>query len=400
MEHIYRSRRKTFRQKWQRSFLFRAQAVFFARLIIASFYGLVFVLSLAEKDLGFPTTWLDAALILLAFFYARICYNLKGHNRWSRWAHFWTLIADLALNLILTRSSGLLLSPIMMLHPLFTAMFLLLFSNPIVLFVPLLCLPIQTFITLGLEPKHGAFSLIYALLLYTLFDALIIFFIHLVQSQEQRLMRIVVNIEKKMKKLALAHERARIAKDFHDGIGAGLTSIVMQCDYLVHETKKERHYNDLLEIRESAVISMEDMRRSIALLYEDFDIAEQIARLCESMKERHRLNVEMRGIHFLNNLIIDQQIACCRIVQESLTNALKHAQASAILVYAERDEKTISLIIKDDGIGFTCQKSERHHFGLGNMYDRARNIGATLTIRSEPYHGTEITLSISHEGAF
>lgn len=213
-------------------------------------------------------------------------------------------------------------------------------------------------------------------------------------------MKSLVTLEKKMKYMAVVHERSRIARDFHDGIGSQLTSIVMQCDYLALETKGNKLSRDLLDIRENAVLSMEDMRRSIALLYDDFDMAEQVARLCENMAERHGLNVETRGIHFLTSLSLPQQIACCRILQESLTNALKHAKAKTILVSGERNEDQISLIIRDDGVGFTEPKSERHHFGLGNMHDRAKHIGGHLTIRSKPLCGTEVTLSIAHGGAF
>lgn len=389
----------SFENKLQKSFLFRAQAVFFGRLAISCLYTLLFILSLA-RDSGFPHTWIDAVLIFLSFFYAHICYRLKGHERFGRWVHFVTLVADLSINLILSRTSGLLLSPLMALHPLFTAMFLLLFHNPALIIPPLLTIPLYTVLTLITSDLESALTFTYALLLYGTLDALIIFFITLVQGQEQRLMKSLVSMEKKMRELALSHERTRIARDFHDGIGAQLTSIVMQCDYMVLEAKESFLLRELLDIRECAVVSMDDMRRSISLLHNDFDIVEQIARLCENMRDRHRLKVETRGVHFLTSLALDQQIACCRIVQEGLNNALKHAQANTIYVIGTRDEKSVSLTIRDDGLGFSEVPRERHHFGLSNMHDRARNIGGNLTIRSEPRCGTEIVLSIAHGGAF
>jgi len=397
---LKRFNKDTFALRLQKSFLFRAQAVFFGRLTIGCLYALLFILSLANNDLGFPNSFIDGLLILLTIFYAHLSYRLKSHERFGRWIHFITLIADLLINLYLTRNSGLLFSPLMALHPLYTAMFLLLFHNPFLIGIPLLTIPFHTVLTLAFMRNENIFSIIYALLLYCMLDALIIFFIHLAQSQEQRLLKSLVALEKKMKHLALSHERSRIARDFHDGIGAQLTSIVMQCDYMVIEAKEKNLKEELGDIRESAVLSMEDMRRSIALLHDDFDIAEQIARMSENMCDRHHLKVETRGIHLLSALAIEKQIACCRIVQESLTNALKHAKASSILVMAERDEDIVSLTIRDDGVGFSKEKAERHHFGLGNMHDRARHIGGQLTIRSEPLLGTEVILSIAHGGAF
>lgn len=388
----------SFETKLEKSFLFRAQAVFYGRLAIGLLYSLLFILSLTEGS-SFPCTFFDALLILLSFFYSFVCYRLKNHARWGRWAHFITLVLDLIINIIFSRNSGLLLSPLMALHPLFTAMFLLLFHNPLMIITPLLTLPFYTVLTL-ISSETNTLSLIYALLLYCTLDALIIFFIHLAQSQEQRILKSLVTLEKKMKELALTRERSRIARDFHDGIGAQLTSIIMQCDYLVMKLKERPVLRELQEIRECAIFSMEDMRRSIALLHNDFDISEQLTRMCENMRERHQIKVEMRGIHFLTSLAIEQQIACCRIVQEGLTNTLKHAKANSIIISAARDEESVSLTIRDDGLGFKESQSERHHFGLSNMHDRARNIGGNLVIRSEPRLGTEIVLSIAHGGFF
>lgn len=390
----------TFGLRLRKSFLFRAQAVFFGRLTIGCLYATLFILSLANESLGFPHTIFDGCLIVFALFNANLSYRLKNHPSLGRWIHFLTLIADLLINLIFTRQSGLLFSPLMALHPLFTAMFLLLFHNALLIGIPLLTIPLHTILTLLVESSTNIFSMLYALLLYCLLDALIIFFIHLAQSQEQRLLKSLVAIEKKLKHLALAHERSRIARDFHDGIGAQLTSIVLQCDYVALLAKEKNLLSELSEIRESAVLSMEDMRRSIALLHDDFDIAEQVTRLCENMSGRHHLKVEMRGIYVLNGLNIEQQIACCRIVQESLTNILKHAHATLVVVSAERNEHSVALTVRDNGVGFSEEKSERHHFGLGNMHDRARHIGGHLVIRSQAHRGTEVVLSIAHGGTF
>ena len=150
----------------------------------------------------------------------------------------------------------------------------------------------------------------------------------------------------------------------------------------------------LSEIKAGALSSIDDMRRSIAFLQDDFDVAEQVALLCENMRDRHRINIETFGIYHLADLKPEQQVACCRVVQEGLTNALKHAQASLITVRCSREHGLIRLNIEDNGLGFALDKNPRHHYGLLNMYNRAQQIGGALCVVSEINSGAQVELSI------
>lgn len=385
----------SFQVRLKRGFLFRAQAIFFGRLVICGLYCALFILALANPSIGFPHQAHDALIILLCSFYAYFCYRIKNHAQLGRWCHFVTLIIDLFIHIYFTKYSGFILSPLMALHPLFTAMFLLLFHNPFIIAAPLLSVPIVTLFTL-MGPVSPHFVLILStVLLFCTLDALTIFFIHLVQSQEQRLMNTLIAVEKKLRALAISKERQRFARDFHDGIGAQLTSVIMQVDYLqLGLSPKEALYMELSEIRAGALSSIDDMRRSIAFLRDDFDVAEQVALLCENMRERHRMDIKTQGIYHLAGLSPEQQIACCRVVQESLMNVMKHAQASLTIVRCLRDHGLIRLTIEDNGRGFDPETNHRHHYGLSNMADRARQIGGAFAIVSEAQCGTQVELSI------
>ena len=216
----------------QRSFLFRAQAVFFGRLAIYCFYFLLFILSLAHPTIRFPHDLKSILIIILCLIFSFFCYKYKNHAKYGRWLHLFTLIIDLLVHLYLTKNSGYLLSPLMALHPLFTIMFLLLFHNPLIMSAPLLAVPAATFMTLWGSPDPPFVLIIGHVLLFCTLDALSIFFIQLVQSREQRLMHSLVGVEKKLGALAILKERQRFAQDFHDGIGAQLTSVIMQVDYM------------------------------------------------------------------------------------------------------------------------------------------------------------------------
>lgn len=384
---------KTLSSKLKKSFLYRAQAVFFGRLAINSLYGLLWIIALADNSIKFERSFLTLLTILFSFSCAYLCYRLKSHKNLGKWAHFVTLIIDLFILIYFTQSSGYLLSPLMAIHPFITAMFLLLFHNPAIIAAPLLTIPLSTVLSLWGSHDPSFLSVICSLMLACFLDALAIFFIYLVQSQEQRLLQSLISMKEKLKTLAIERERQRMAREFHDGLGAQLTSIVMQCDYVKRYLQQSELKNDINEIQNCAIESIDDMRRSIAFLNKDFDIAEQIIILCQNMSHRHKVPIKTLSIELMRKLSLEQQLAACRIVQEGLSNALKHAQAQEICVSVRMNPEII-IAIKDNGNGFDTSLEHHHHYGLVNMKARAQLIGGQLTLTSKKNAGTTIELAI------
>jgi two-component system sensor histidine kinase DegS len=382
-----------FRLSLKKSFIYRAQAVFLGRLCLNGLYLTLWLFSSTTNDGVFPSSQLDMALILAGLGYALICSHYKGHKYLGRWLHFSTLLLDLAIHVFFTRSSGYMLSPLMAIHPFLVAAFLLLFHNPFLMLAPLLTLPLV--MTLSLLTKTHFTLLAFSLIMNCGLDMLAIFFIHLAHSKEHRLLRSMVLMEKKLKELAVMKERQRISRDFHDGVGTKIASIVMQCDYLQLMNKENKFHTEITEIKESAIESIDDMRRSIAFLNGDFDITDQVDMIVEKIKMRHKLTIKENGCELLRLLNIEQQIACCRIIQEGLTNALKHAEAQQITIMVEKSINGLNLVIEDNGMGFEYHPAgKNHHYGIKNMQERALLIDARFTHSSQLNSGTKIFLEI------
>jgi chemotaxis family two-component system sensor kinase Cph1 len=89
-----------------------------------------------------------------------------------------------------------------------------------------------------------------------------------------------------------------------------------------------------------------------------------------------------------------------RIVQEALTNAVKHAKASNVWVRAWREDLTQCCSIRDDGAGFKMRRGQgapRKGLGLVAMRERVSAVGGTLQIESRPGHGTEVSIRLPLE---
>lgn len=392
MHHVSHQCEDNFRLGLRKSFLYRAQAVFWGRICQNVLYLLLWLISSLSQEHIFPSDTLDIALILMAFAYSLVCYLTKNHRRLGRWAHFVTLIMDLALHLFFMRRSGFLLSPLMAIHPFLASSFLLLFHNPWLTLVPLFTLPVSVILSLYKNPQIDLTLIFVLLSIYCTLDILAVFFIHLAHSKEQSLLSSLIKMEKKLKELAIVKERQRISREFHDGVGAKMTSITMQCDYLeISKPKESEMLMAINEIKESARESIEDMRRSIAFLNGNFDIVEQIQMTMEKVRQRHGLKTTIGDTEILASLGYQQQIACCRIIQEAVTNTLKHARANSITIHAQSMDKKILLTIKDDGTGFDPNHKKTGHYGIRNMIDRANQSRGKLTFSSKPsFKGTVI----------
>ena len=94
---------------------------------------------------------------------------------------------------------------------------------------------------------------------------------------------------------------------------------------------------------------------------------------------------------------MDEAINLYRIVQEALNNIVKHSGASEAKVAFTRDEREVVMLIEDNGRGFTTMRDEsdgaRPGFGLTGLAERARILGATLSVHSEPEQGTTVQLN-------
>ena len=94
----------------------------------------------------------------------------------------------------------------------------------------------------------------------------------------------------------------------------------------------------------------------------------------------------------------DLATACYRVIQEALTNVIRHASAHHVWVELKQSESVLELVVRDDGVGFDVaptleQAARRGSFGLLGMAERVQLLGGTFQMDSEPGSGTRIRVS-------
>ena len=198
---------------------------------------------------------------------------------------------------------------------------------------------------------------------------------------------------------ALEQERARIAKDLHDRLGSMLSAIKLQFSALEgriaemesHHKDQYRHVFDLLDdaVTEVRRISHDMVRGTLA----QFGLERALEDLRSTIEVPGKLKVELSVFGLGDRLENKLEIALYRMVQEMVSNAMKHARADHLTVQVTRTAGLVNLIVDDNGKGFDPTAS-REGMGLGNIRARAAEFKGVVNVDSKPGRGTSISIDI------
>jgi signal transduction histidine kinase len=187
---------------------------------------------------------------------------------------------------------------------------------------------------------------------------------------------------------AVAEERARVAREIHDGLAQYLFTISTQAALLERGTAPD---GTIGRLKDAAALAQQEARFAILALSSasgnaPFDAA--LRRYLDVLTADGELAVELEvdpGVQ----LAPDEQIEVFRIVQEGLANVRKHAEAETAEVWIGRDGTKRLVRIQDDGTGFEPAANGAGQ-GLKNMKTRAASIGGELVLTTHPRAGTAV----------
>ena len=384
-------------QRLKERFLTRATAVFFARLAFLVLGLGILLLPSWQRAFAVESrlAWL---VLLVAAVSSGVCQSLAAHPVQGRRIMFVTLLVDLSILLLLVARSGGIQSPAMPAQLLFTIFFALLFPNPVAILPPLLLLPAAILLgQLGFAQGHKpalAADVLHLAWLAALNGVAVYVMVYLT-SREEKQNREILELEQSLGKMALVEERNRLARDIHDGLGASLSGVIIQAEYLVNLTKKDPELQaEVKELKVGAEEAIDEVRRAVSMWRDDFLLVPQLENMCSTYIARHKLPIELTVDGSPFDCAEEQELTIFRILQECLTNIAKHASPTKVRVVVHFSPERISLEIVDDGKGFDVTKTPKNHYGLINMKERARKANGEVSIDSEPGKGTTVHLSV------
>lgn len=205
---------------------------------------------------------------------------------------------------------------------------------------------------------------------------------------------------------AQEEERQRVAREIHDGPAQSMANVVLKaelCEKLLSlDISKAK--DELKKLKEIIRGSLKDIRKIIydlrPMSLDDLGLIPTIQRYTQNFTDETSIEVEMMVIGEQMEADSVVQIACFRIIQESLSNIRKHSRASRVMIKIENSTNKLSVIVKDNGIGFEMDKLHKSDnlsesgFGLIGMRERAELLNGKLEVISGHGDGTKIMLTI------
>lgn len=191
------------------------------------------------------------------------------------------------------------------------------------------------------------------------------------------------------------NERHRLSRELHDDIGQLLTAAKLQSEWLQRRLPPELQdqctalcntlNETLAKVRDvSAILNP----RQLASLGLEASLRAHLLKTLENTQVCWSLECQQR----LAGIPEEMAVAAFRITQEAVTNMLRHAQAHNVLVRLQRLPEGLSLMICDDGVGFSpaVDPGREGQRGMAGMYERLDQLGGTLSVSSRPGKGTRI----------
>jgi two-component system, NarL family, sensor histidine kinase UhpB len=201
--------------------------------------------------------------------------------------------------------------------------------------------------------------------------------------------------EKALQDLATLEERQRLARELHDSVTQSIFSIKMMTESALRqwEGNPSKAHTLMEQVQKVTVSALQELRILLLELrpqsMTQVGFRQLIELLADSIRSRKPIEIEME-IDDLPQLPAEIQTALYRILQESLNNAIKHAEATLIHVSVRHLRDRLEMEIQDNGRGFDLNKVAGTSLGLGIMKERADTAGLSLEISSAPGKGTQL----------
>ncbi len=213
--------------------------------------------------------------------------------------------------------------------------------------------------------------------------------------------------ESEAKQQLIQNERNIIANELHDSLAQTLASVRFQVrvlDEALQPTSEFSTINSLEQVEHGLDEAYTDLRELIAhcrIPVEKQGLIPSIKRVVEKFREDTNIHILLQCECDNTDIPANMEMNVYRIVQESLTNIRKHADAHIVRVLLQcDDEGNYLVLIENDGQGFNkeeIQSDAGTHLGLTIMQERARHLGGSLKINSDPDEGTRVELSFNYK---
>lgn len=204
---------------------------------------------------------------------------------------------------------------------------------------------------------------------------------------------------------AQEEERKRVSREIHDGPAQMMANVMMRSDLIervFREHGEQAGMGEIKNLKKMVRNALYEVRRIIydlrPMALDDLGLVPTLKKYLQTIEEYHSdIKISFVSMGNEKRLPAKFEVALFRLVQESVQNAIKHAEAQEIKVKLELTRNSISVVIKDDGKGFDMNMDKPESFGILGMKERVELLQGQLSIDSKVGRGTIVIIQVPLE---
>ncbi|MED3913828.1 sensor histidine kinase [Priestia megaterium] len=202
---------------------------------------------------------------------------------------------------------------------------------------------------------------------------------------------------------AQEEERKRLSREIHDGLAQMLANVMMRSeliDRIYRERSAKEAMEEIRDLRKMVRSALYEVRRIIydlrPMALDDLGLIPTLRKYLDTIEDYNegKPRITFISIGQEKRTASKLEVALFRLVQEAVTNALKHADATEIQVKIEFNNEHAILLVKDDGCGFDQEEKKENSFGLIGMKERVDLLDGTISVHSKINQGTLVMIKV------
>jgi signal transduction histidine kinase len=195
-------------------------------------------------------------------------------------------------------------------------------------------------------------------------------------------------------------EREQIARELHDHLGSSIVTLSWQYDAILENTRQDSaNYLPMLKLNDSLKQLYQDIRHLAHQLgsgvLERAGLVPVLEELCHNMEAGNRMEVSFSHYGMENRLGFTYEVNILRVIQELVSNVLKYAKATQLIIQINLIDDVLNIMVEDNGIGFDQKTAlQGSGAGLSNIEARLRSLNGTIQFENRPVGGTTVIINI------
>lgn len=198
---------------------------------------------------------------------------------------------------------------------------------------------------------------------------------------------------------AIVEERQRLARELHDAVSQQLFAISMTATAVGRTLEKDfnKAQRQVALIEEMSAVAQSEMRALLLHLrpvyLEGKKLEQGLRELIRELQVKVPMEITLEIDEGLN-LVKGIENHIFRIIQEAMSNTLRHAKADRMDIRIQRKQNTVRVTLRDDGVGFEADEKKQASYGLSTMQERVTELGGSIQFITAPGKGTRIEISV------